>query len=218
MNSFAHAIQFLDEPWFAVGCCLPDLTRIVNRKCRVREKTARLFVNDSDPAVAAMAKGIVQHHRDDDWFHRTPIFNELSLAFAVELRSVFDNERGMRLGFVGHVLTELLLDAWLHQRYPDQLDRFYDQFESVDFELVQSAVNQMATVPTDTMSKFLKRFVQMRFLFDYSTDAGAIFRMNQILGRVGLEPLGDSIFKWLPSARQRVYRHGSELLSGLQLP
>lgn len=217
MNSFAHAFRFLDDAYFMVGCCLPDLTRIADRKCRVREKSARQFIDDASPGVASMARGIVQHHRDDEWFHRTPSFVKLSLAFAVELRQLFDDERGMRMGFVGHVFTELLLDAWLHQRYPGKLDRFYQQFESTDFRLIQSAVNRMATVQAETIAGFLTKFVQLRFLFDYATDSGTVYRMNQILRRVGLEPLDDRVLAWLPSARERVYENGKNLLSGFEL-
>ena len=61
-----------------------------DRKTRLRSRRAAEFVADEDPIVAAIARGVVQHHIDDGWFHATPAFNELSLQFAVEIRELLN--------------------------------------------------------------------------------------------------------------------------------
>ena len=108
--------------------------------------------------MSATARGVVQHHQDDDWFHRTPVFNELILNFAVELRELFGNERTMRPSFVGHILVEMFLDAYLTQQHPGKLELFYQQVATVDAEAIQSAVNLFATRPTDKLSPAIERF------------------------------------------------------------
>ncbi len=212
MNSFAHALPYLHDAYFAVGCCLPDWLSACDRKCRVREKRARKFVDDPDPIVATTARGIVQHHRDDEWFHQTPTFNRLMLKFAVELRELFGNERTMRPGFVGHVIVELFLDAYLHTRYPGKMEKFYELVSSVDREQVQAAVNRFATQPTEKLAVGIERFRRARYLFDYDTDQGVLFRINRVFERVNLQPLDDMMLDWMPHARKRVYENAVALL------
>ena len=84
MNCFTHALPYLDDPPFMVGCCLPDWLGAVDRKCRLREKAAREFVADPDPLLAAVARGVIQHHQDDRWFHQTPAFAELTASFTTK--------------------------------------------------------------------------------------------------------------------------------------
>ncbi len=212
MNFFAHVLPHLDHPYFAIGCCIPDLLSVVDRKCRAREKNAMRFIDNEDPVVASIARGVVQHHRDDNWFHQTPIFNQLILKFAVELRGLFGNERTMRPSFVGHVIVEMFLDSFLKQKYPGRMERFYDQLADVDNDSVQNAINRFATRSTDKLSTVIERFQKSRFLFDYDTNEGVVFRMNQVLKRVALRELDGLVLGWLPEARKQVYNHAPELL------
>ena len=210
MNCFAHAFPFLDDPYFAVGSCIPDWLSGVDRKVRAREKLAVNFVDDQDPIVSAVARGVVQHHQDDHWFHQSLAFNELSMKFAVELRELFD-ERGMRPGLIGHVVVEMFLDAHLHHQNPGKLDFFYTQVSRVDTDKVQAAVNKFSTRRTDKLSPSIKRFVSERYLYDYSTDQGAVYRLNRVLSRIGLDTVDSAIFDWLPLARCRVYKNSGRL-------
>ena len=88
MNYLAHGWQFTDKPYVLAGTAAPDWLSVIDRKIRLRSRTAAEFVNDPDPILAAVARGVVQHHADDAWFHALPAFNELSLAFAVEIRKM----------------------------------------------------------------------------------------------------------------------------------
>ena len=212
MNCFAHALPHLDDPYFAVGCCIPDWLSAADRKCRAREKKALPYIDHADPVVSAVARGVVQHHRDDDWFHRTPVFNDLILNFAVELRELFGDERTMRPGFVGHILVEMFLDAYLTKRNPGKLELFYEQVDSVDGDAIQDAVNLFATRPTSKLAPAIERFRRLRFLFDYATEEGTVFWVNKILNRISLEQLDGEIIDWLPGARNRVYNSASDLL------
>ncbi len=212
MNCFAHALPFLDDAYFVVGSCLPDWMSACDRKCRLREKSAIKFVDHHDPIVSKVAQGVVQHHRDDDWFHRGPAFNELILNYAVELRDLFGNERSMRPSLIGHIIVEMFLDSYLNKQNPGKLDRYYQQVESVDPETVQSAVNLFATRTTDKLAEGIRRFSREKFLYDYDTDDGVIYRINRVMNRVGLDSMPSGIEEWTPNARQRVYDRAAELL------
>jgi hypothetical protein len=212
MNSFTHAFPFLDQPYMAVGCGVPDLLGAADRKCRARKKKALPFVDHEDPIVAAVARGVVQHHTDDHWFHTGPEFNRLNLTMAVEIRKLYDDDQSMRSGFATHVLIEMFIDAWLQQNYPGKAEYFYDQLATVDGQKVQAAINLFATRPTEKFAPMLAKFLELRYIFDYLDDKGTIFRLNHVLRRVGLRELDEKIFDWLPSCRERVYDHIPSLL------
>lgn len=212
MNSFSHAFPFLDRPYMAIGCGVPDLLGAADRKCRARKKNALPFVDHDDPIVAAVATGVVQHHTDDHWFHTGPAFNRLNLTMAVELRKIYADDQSMRSGFATHVLIEMFIDAWLQKNYPGKAELFYDQLATVDGQKVQDAINLFATRPTDKFAPMLNKFLELRYIFDYLDDKQTIFRLNHVLRRVRLPELDDKIYAWLPSCRQRVYENIFDLL------
>ena len=205
MNCFTHSLPFLDRPEFMVGCCVPDWLGAVDRKCRVREKRAAEFVDDPDPFVAEVARGVVQHHQDDHWFHQTRAFTELNLEFSQELREVLQDTAGHRASLLGHVLVELLLDACLIEKNPGKLDCYYRQVESVNSVALQNAINRFAAKSTDQLTVYIDDYLQSRFLFDYLEDNTLTDRLNSILARVKLPALANELNSWLPTARRRVY-------------
>ncbi len=71
MNYLAHGWPFLDDPYFLAGTAVPDWLSVADRQVRARGKQAVPLGNDDDLRVAAVARGIVQHHEDDRWFHET---------------------------------------------------------------------------------------------------------------------------------------------------
>ncbi len=217
MNCFAHALPYLDRPEFMVGCCVPDWLSAVDRKCRVRERRAREFDGDVDPFLAAVAQGVVQHHQDDYWFHKSAAFAQLNLQFAVEIRECFNGETGFRAGFLGHIIVELLLDSFLADQFPGQLEVFYQRVAQVCPQRLQASINRFATRPTEKLVFYVERFLDIRFLFDYLSDPGLLFRLNNVLKRVKLQPLDDKILTWLPSARVRVYERAGDLLCNYPL-
>lgn len=214
MNCFAHALPFLDNPYYAVGASLPDWLAAADRKCRVRRKRAVDWIDDEDPIVAEVAGGVVQHLKDDYWFHTSAVFRDFEMKFAVEIREIYDGEKSMRPGFVAHVLVEMFIDSWLQQNHPDQLERYYQLVADVDAQKVQDAINRFATKPTDLLVPAMKAFLSERYIFDYVTDEGAIYRMSRVLERIGLEPLDDKILPWVATARPRVDEQIKGLLSG----
>ncbi|MFO0218962.1 MAG: hypothetical protein ACK54I_06085, partial [Planctomycetota bacterium] len=118
MNFFAHSLPFLDDPWVVAGVCLPDWMSVINRRVRLRSKKVQPRTDDPDSATARVARGVVQHHADDEWFHETPEFALLNLDFSIELRQEVRLDDSLRTRFVGHILIEMLLDDWLSQSYP----------------------------------------------------------------------------------------------------
>lgn len=212
MNYFAHGRQFVDRPYFLAGTAVPDLLNVVNRRVRARRKLAEPFAGDANPHVAALARGIVRHHQDDDWFHRTKAFTELSLQFTVRIRDWQSEDVSMRPWFLGHILIELLLDAWLIEREPQRLDAYYAAFAKVDARLVAATITRMTGQPVELMAVFIPRFLHERFLYEYLDNAKLLYRLNQVMRRVGLPVLPDDFVTLLPTARAEIAASAPDLL------
>ena len=213
MNCFAHSIPFFDQPYFAVGTCIPDWLTACDRKCRARKKKAAAWVDDADPILAAVAAGVVQHHEDDYWFHGSAIFTRINMELAIEYREQFGNTQSMRASLIGHIVIEMLLDAFLESKFPGSMEKMYGWIAELDADKVQDSINRFASKPTTELVGEIERFQSERYLFDYLKDAGVRYRMNKVLGRLKLELMPAESVAWLGEKREQVYRHAEKLLA-----
>jgi hypothetical protein len=215
MNYFAHALPFLDRPYYLAGTGVPDWLTVVDRPVRLRSKHAAAFVDDPDPCLAAVAGGVLQHLRDDACFHHTRTFAEISLKLSAGARDALGGETGLRPAFLGHLLAELLLDAALIADDPARLTEYYRVLEKVDARRVEAAINRMAPRPTERLATFIGLFCRERILWNYLEDDKLMVRLNQVMRRVRLAPLPGDFAVLLPAARTLVAERKGELLEGI---
>lgn len=213
MNYLAHGWRFAGEPYVLAGTAAPDWLSVIDRKVRLRSKTAAEFVADDDPLLSAVARGVVQHHADDAWFHATAAFNELSLAFAVEMREALPGDEGFRPSFLGHILVELLLDATLAEDEPRRLDDYYAALASIDPQQTERAISRLATRPAERIAALVPRFAAERFLYDYLDDGKLLTRLNHVMRRVGLPLLPPGLVELFPAMRRQVRERMNDLLT-----
>jgi len=212
MNYFAHALAFLDRPYVAAGTGVPDWLSVVDRRVRVRAKQARQLVDGCRRPLAEVAEGVVQHIRDDARFHESRAFFELSLELTARTRDAVGSESGFRPAFLGHLLVEVLLDAALAAQQPDRVEAYYQVLDRVDADVVQDAVNRMASRSTDGLAPLIRAFRRERLLWDYLDDGKLLKRLNRVMRRVKFAPLPDSFVDLLPDARRLVDGRKDELL------
>jgi len=213
MNFFAHGRKFLDDEYFVAGTAVPDWLNVVNRRAKARSAKAEPVTTDADPQIAALARGIVQHHHDDQWFHQTTAFVEMNLKFSAMIRDCLPDDDGMRPHFLGHFLVELLLDADLIAESPGQLGEYYAALRRVDAEKVESVVASIATKPVDKLGELIVRFCEIEFLYDYLEDEKLLYRLNQVMQRVRLPEIPTEFLSILPACRQTVSDRRQELLN-----
>ena len=206
--------RFLGDPYFLSGTAVPDWLSVVDRKVRVRSRTAAEFVGADDPQVAAIARGIVQHHHDDAWFHNSRAFAELNLQFTVAIRDILPPDEGFRPSFLGHILVELLLDSALIEDNPSLLDAYYETLESVDASSIADAVGHVAGCDLSVLGLFIPAFIHERFLYDYSDDTTLLYRLNNVMQRVRLPQIQQALCGFFPEARANVRGRLAELLAG----
>ena len=216
MNYFAHAHRFLvrgdSRPEFLAGTAVPDWLSVADRRVRCRARSAEPFVDIDDEPLAALARGILQHHADDAWFHSTRAFTELSLDFSRRVRDRQGGKGDLRSGFLGHIMVELLMDRVLMLREPELLDQYYELLRTVDEQFVASSVSRMSGQDASRLAEWITRFCGIQFLRDYTDDALLAFRVNQVLSRVRLEPLSGELIELLPGMHASVDERIDELL------
>lgn len=212
MNYFAHAIRFLDRPDFLAGLAVPDWLSVVDRKVRVRrraiqEQRAGLAQEDLETAL-----GVIQHLDDDQWFHATAAFFEVTGTIGREFRKALGPDEAWHCGFLGHVVLELLLDAVLIEQHPPALEHYYNAIASVDAARVQRLVQRLAHHDAPQLSQFIDLYVRERFLADYLDDSSLLRRLNQVMRRVHLHPLPQHCVEVLFASRGLVRQRVAELL------
>jgi hypothetical protein len=154
----------------------------------------------------------VQHHDDDQWFHTQPAFVMLSTQFSLEVRELLAGGLGHQAAFVGHISVELLLDAVLIEDDSRILDAYYRDLRGLDTGRVQAAASRICPQPITVLTALIPRFIEERFLADYVDDQGLLYRLNQVMLRVRLPPLPQSLVEWLSTARPRVRNATADLL------
>ncbi len=222
MNYFAHALPYLSEPYFLAGTAVPDWLCVADRSVRVRKRLVdrylRSFQNrgsvedEAEHHFQAIARGVRQHLEDDDWFHRLPSFVEISTQLGRDFRKALGPDDGFRAGFLGHIVTEMLLDRTLIQRVPRHLERYYQILADLNFDWIEQGVNKVATNPTDRLAPLVPRFLNERFLQDYLDLDKMLFRLNQVMRRVKLPMLPARIVEVLESSSQLIEQRHTELL------
>ena len=190
MNYFAHGVRFLDRPHFLAGTACPDWLSVADRGVRLRSRRVAPFADGSGLPRSEFAAGVLRHLEDDDWFHGTVAFHETTAQLAKAFKPLGE-EDGFRAGFLGHIATELLLDAVLIERDPALLDAYYAAFERIDPTEVQEFVTAMSVRPPERLPRFIGLFRSVQFLRCYTDPRRLLTRINQVLDRVALPNLPD---------------------------
>ncbi len=214
MNYYAHGVRWMDRPWYVAGTAVPDWLSVVDRQVRVRSKTTRQYLETAEGHEAELARGILQHLEDDDWFHRSHAFAIVSERLTREFRQALPHDDGPRPHFLGHIVTELVLDAVLIARDPPRLERYYAVFDEVDPQVIETTVGAIAGKPATGLAWFVTAFRHERFLSDYVDSRRLLRRLNQVMQRVKLDPLPDHVLDVLERARPLIETEAPRLLGG----
>lgn len=218
VNYFTHAIRYLDRPYFAVGVCVPDWLSVVDRKARVRSRHLAAALPELTGENRELAEGIQKHLDDDRWFHGTAAFYRVTGQIARSFRGQLPETDSWKCGFLGHIVMELLLDACLIEQDPQRLDDYYKLMREVDSQRVQQIVSGLATKEVPQMARLIEMFVKERFLEDYLDDEKLLFRLNQVMQRIQLAPLPETILEGLSFGRAIVRSEVHQLLPAEHFP
>jgi hypothetical protein len=173
-----------------IGSVLPDLVPLYRRKVRPhhldklwRERCATL------EGACELLAGMKFHYRVDAEFHKHSLFTGTEAALSAALRGASDTP-GLKRFLPTHVLTEMFLDHLLLRQAPGISDAFYGDLQGCA-PLLGEFVAEHPQAERESFLGFLNRILADRFVEDYRTDEGILYRMNRILrycGQRGLEP------------------------------
>lgn len=212
MNYYAHGCRFVDRPYFLIGTAIPDMIRVSDHGVRIQRKRVAPFDDGGDSPRSQIASGILQHLADDDTFHGTAAFIQVSAQLSTMFQRALPPHDGWRPSFLGHITTELILDSILISSTSSGLDSYYDAFLRVDPAVVLDSVNQMTRDPAVRLADMILLFHREQFLRDYAEPVGLLHRLNQVLRRVKLPPLPAATQQVLASARPIVEQWADQLL------
>ena len=216
MNYLAHGYRFVDNPLFTAGTAVPDWLCVVDRRVRVRSRRLQAELPNTEGQSRDLVNGMLQHLGDDDVFHRSTSFMILESEIGSRFRFLLPDPYDHRPGFLGHIVTELLLDSFIAGHSPRILDEYYRSLNYVDPQQIQTVVNAMATRTTDQLALFVDRFRDVRFLYDYMDDYKLLSRLNQVLRRVTLPQLDEQCVSVLRDARSLLEKYGADLLAAVE--
>lgn len=181
---------------------------LIDRKSRVRRRTLEAHLpalaEPSQEADRELVLGMLQHLHDDQWFHSTPGFYLTTNGLGQLFRKSLGPDEDWNCGFLGHLVTELLLDAALYETHPGGLDAYYAACLQVDAKRIEQTVSLMATKPPMDLSRFIQLFIRERFLVDYASNERLLYRLNQVLRRIGARALPDDVLPVLQRGRELV--------------
>ena len=201
MNYLAHALDCLDDPYEVAGRAVPDWLCLTRPRLRCRTRHAQGHLGSPCPITRAVARGVARHHADDDWFHHTAAFGDMTLELARRIRTATGDADGMRPGFLGHILVEMLLDSAIAADQPQVVDRYYAALAAVDPRQVARTVSLITAGDAVQLEHIVTRFVELEFLYDYAHDELLLYRLNQVMRRVRLPELAPSFVDILSGAR-----------------
>jgi len=214
MNYFAHGMRFTNRPYFLAGTAVPDWLSIADRRVRMRARRVAPHADGSATPQADLAGGVMQHLEDDRWFHQTEAFYSISGRLTGRFQDVLGRDTGFRTGFLGHVVTELVLDGVLIDANPKLIDAYYEALDSVDPHAVEDGVNRMARDKTSNLAILIPLFQREQFLRDYLQPERLLFRLNQVMRRIKLNPLPEDVADVLVYAWEIVKPKTGDLLPG----
>jgi hypothetical protein len=216
MNYLAHGYRFIQTPLLLAGTAIPDWLSVVDRKVRLRSHRIKSGLDQLSDDDRQIATGALQHLHDDDRFHSCPTFLMLESTLSVRFRRLMPDPFDHRPPFLGHIVTELLLDAVISEQQPEVLDRYYAALAEVSPEQIQALVNRLATRATDHLALFINRFRDARILYDYQDDVRLLTRLNQVLRRVTLPEIDHNCLEVLQHARDLLRSHSRALLEAVE--
>jgi len=206
MNYLAHGFRVVDDPDRVAGTALPDWLAACDRGVRLRHGQ----LDESFPALRA---GVEQHWEEDRRFHAGEAFQTVEAELTARIRHAHPDHPRLRAWFLGHVLTEMLLDAAVMVEARSRLDHYYDALEAVDAGGVIAAVGRWTGRLPVGLRLYIDAFRRSRYLYGYMEDDGLFRRLSRVAERVGLPPLPPTIAPLLPGMRRLVTARADDLLA-----
>lgn len=188
MNFLAHYFtdQKPENHYFNLGLILPDLAR-------GHLKVNAFLHTDSDlPFHQEIIDGCIKHISSDKKFHASSFFEHYLSLVSTSINSAGFSEALQRKWFLAHILFELLIDRVILKRDKEPVDRFYNDLNKVDENILASLLNQLNAQSVDSFMQRFNHFRQVQYIRYYDDNNKLIYSLNRIMMRAGLAEMTGS--------------------------
>jgi hypothetical protein len=155
---------------------------------------------------------VVRHMHDDAGFHASESFQATVRDVAALLGPVRAVHPQLRPRFVGHVLTEVLLDAELLRADPTLTERYYTALRTLEPKEVEHVAARLTPAAPRGLARLVTGFVDARVVEEYAYDECVARRLDQTFARVRQPAIGPALLPLLPQARALVAERAASLL------
>lgn len=188
MNFLSHYYytQSTPNPYYTLGAVLPDLFRNHHHEWKFHE----IDVVPDDEDMSWLLKGWLLHIEVDRIFHSSAPFANHTSHLRKKLVHVF-TLAPKRPFFLAHIGYELILDALLIQSKKVNPEKFYKQLEDCHTSVLDRFMVQLGIPEPTEFHKFLKNFIDTRYLVGYDQPKNLVYAMDQIGRRVWVEKFTD---------------------------
>lgn len=208
MNYLSHHFFYsTDDLYHNVGLILPDLSRSAIGKRKVA-----LEAGDHPSEFLAIQSGCLKHYEADEWFHDCAYFQSLSSLIdeSISEQKLEGKFAKQRSWFLGHILSEMILDRLIIESDEDALNRFYKDLKQADIRQISGFLLQAGKTDTEHFEKVYAGFTSSEFIRYYSTTEGMVESLNRLVQRTKqsafapdeTEFLSGQMDAWIEKARQ----------------
>lgn len=178
MNFLSHYYAIKEEnPYFILGTVMPDM---VNDFSKIYNQ----FIEDkflpSALSNSYMLRGVENHIKADDIFHKHPLFDEMQSVAKEEMKSIFGDS--VRRQFViAHVLIELMIDQFIITNEQKVLTDFYKKLDEVEILEANKFYEKLNVHENESRFKRnFTKFKELKFLFHLKENEGVIFTLDKV--------------------------------------
>jgi len=173
------------DPEFVLGLMMPDLIRGFDPEKKLK------YVNIKKVEVSKdfmdVHSGVMKHHLVDAYFHNSDYFKNNCKLIEKVIKRYPIAAANRYQHFLSHILLEMLIDRYLIIDHPAIVNEFYSIIEKADNEKINEYFEFIGLSEiSKPFTSFLRKFVELRFLANYTDNNLFIKALIGVYKKVGL--------------------------------
>lgn len=181
MNFIAHFYlehHCKDIPYLIAGLAIPDLWHAQLNLYAPRHEP------DESTELAHFKTGLQKHFIADKIFHNSDYFISMSEWANEKIKKINTSAQLKRKFFLVHISVELVLDRVLIQHYPFLVEEFYNCFEQINPQQVQTYMEQIYYYNFEGLSERITQFTAQKRIYEYTKDEKLLSLLDWMMQKI----------------------------------
>ncbi len=203
-----------NNPYYKTGLILPDFAKrwVVSFK----NNPSAILSNHQ----TQLLEGALRHYQSDKQFHSSTFFSFYQELVNNKLKSLPFTPQLTRKWFIGHVLTELLIDRCIVRNFSEQADDFYANLLAADNKELNGLLSAYGVSDSGPFLEVFDHFRQVKYIYYYTDNNKFLYSLNRIMMRVGLPEMAPNdqqlMLEGILELEQNVLPSGEQWLNELK--